>query len=425
MRICMVGVNHTVADAELRGRFSFRKTELRSRLTELLAYPAISGAVIVSTCNRTEVYASSPDPATAVQSIKEFILDTRDVTREEATRCLTSRTDAEAVEHLFSVVCSLDSMVLGEQQIIGQTRTAFIEAGHSGSTTAILTRLFRQAIECGKRVRNQTGISQSHVSMSTVAIDIARRAFDDFSDKTVLVVGAGEAGELAARYLKEQGVTAFIVSSRTREHALALAEELGGTARKLDELPQLVAQADIIVSGTSAPHYVITPEVLAPRAANPDAGEKLLILDIAIPRDVDPACRNVAGVTVRDLDDIGAEIARNQDARSEAAEHARAIVAEETSRFMEWSASYAATPLIKEVRLQAEAIRQGEVAHLLRTLDADLSEKDLERLEAATSAIVKKILHKPTVRLRDSATQREGFETIDAARYLFDVRQDS
>ena len=425
MRICMVGVNHTVADAELRGRFSFRKTELRSRLSELLAYPAISGAVIISTCNRTEVYASSPDPATAVRSIKDFILDTRDVTSEEAARCLTSRTDVEAVEHLFSVVCSLDSMVLGEQQIIGQTRTAFLEAGHSGSTTAILTRLFRQAIECGKRVRNQTGISQSHVSMSTVAIDIARRAFDDFSDKTVLVVGAGEAGELAARYLKEQGVTAFIVSSRTREHALALAEELGGTARKLDELPQLVAQADIIVSGTSAPHYVITPEVLATRAASPDAGEKLLILDIAIPRDVDPACRNVAGVTVRDLDDIGAEIARNQDARSEAAQQARAIVAEETSRFMEWSASYAATPLIKEVRLQAEAIRQGEVAHLLRTLDADLSEKDLERLEAATSAIVKKILHKPTVRLRDSATQREGFETIDAARYLFDVRQDS
>ena len=416
MKVCMVGLNHTTADVELRGRFAFRKSEMKRELAKLLEYSVIDGAVIISTCNRTEIYASTPDPDAAIDAIKVFILSERDVTAEEIERCLYSRTDQDAVEHLFTVVSSLDSMVLGEQQIIGQTRTAFKEASHCGSVNMILTRLFRQAMECGKRVRNQTMISESHVSVSTVAIDIAKRAFDDFSDKTVLVVGAGEASELAARYLKEQGVEAFIVSSRTREHAIVLAEELGGVARRFDELRDLVNDADIIVSGTASPHYVITPDMFAGKQH-----EKLLILDIAIPRDVDPACGQAKGVIVRNLDDIGAEIAQNKGSRSEAAEQARGIVADETRKFMEWSAGYAVTPLIKEVRLQAEEIRQHEVEHLLRTLDVELTASDLEHLEAATSAIVKKILHKPTVRMRESAGKREGYETIDAARYLFDV----
>ena len=218
--------------------------------------------------------------------------------------------------------------------------------------------------------------------------------------------------------MKEQGVEAFIVSSRTREHAIVLAEELGGVARRFEDLKQLVNQADIIVSGTAATRYVITPDMF-----DGTQRDKVLILDIAIPRDVDPACSEVKGVIVRDLDDIGREIGQNKDSRSVAAEQARAIVAEETEAFLDWSAGYAVTPFIKAIRLDAERIRQQEVKHLLRTLDVELSEKDLESLECATSAIVKKILHEPTVRIRESASAHSEYETIDAARYLFDVPQ--
>lgn len=416
MNICVVGLNHTTAGVELRGRISFRKSEMKRQLMRLLESEHVDGAVIVSTCNRTEIYISTPDPELGIAAVRDFLLVEKDVRPEELDASLYAKSGEEAVSHLFSVVSSLDSMVLGEQQIIGQTRTAFKEASHCGSVNLILSRLFRQALECGKRVRSQTVISESHVSVSTVAIDIAKRAFDDFSDKTVLVVGAGEASELAARYLKEQGVEAFIVSSRTREHAIVLAEELGGVARRFEDLRLLVRDADIIVSGTASPHYVITPDMF-----DGSQRDKLLILDIAIPRDVDPACGQVDGVIVRNLDDIGAEIAANKDNRSVAAEQARAIVDEETQKFMDWSAAYAVTPIIKAIRLDAERIREQEVEHLLKTLDVPLSEHDRENLELATNAIVKKILHSPTVRMRESASLREGFETIDAARYLFDV----
>lgn len=418
MNICVVGLNHTTAGVELRGRISFRKSEMKRQLNQLCSYANIDGAVIVSTCNRTEIYVSTPNPEDALAEVKTFLLVEKNVTPEELERSLYAKVGREAIEHLFIVVASLDSMVLGEQQIIGQMRTAFKEASHAGCVNMVLTRLFRQAMECGKRVRSQTMISESHVSVSTVAIDIAKRAFDDFADKTVLVVGAGEASELAARYLKEQGVEAFIVSSRTREHAIVLAEELGGVARRFEDLKQLVNEADIIVSGTAATRYVITPDMF-----DGTQRDKVLILDIAIPRDVDPACSEVEGVIVRDLDDIGREIGQNKDSRSLAAEQARAIVAEETEAFLDWSAGYAVTPLIKAIRLDAERIRQQEVKHLLRTLDVELSEKDLESLECATSAIVKKILHEPTVRIRESASAHSEYETIDAARYLFDVPQ--
>ena len=413
MSICLVGLNYTTANAELRGRVSFRKSDLKDKLNELMGRYNVDGCVIISTCNRTEIYVSTPSPVDADCEIRQFLLEEKDVTGDELDESLYSAYDEAAIRHLFAVVSSLDSMVLGEQQIIGQTRTAFKEASHAGTVNMALRRLFRQALECGKRVRNQTLISESHVSVSTVAIDIAKRSFDTFEDKNVLVVGSGEASELAARYLKDLGVTAFIVSSRTREHAIALAEELGGTARRFEDLPMLVRDADIIVSGTAAQRFVIKPEMLN------DVRDNLLILDIAIPRDVDPACGQVPGVTVCDLDAIGAEIERNKDNRTHAAEQAQAIVDEETAKYQAWAKGYEVTPLIKEMRLAAEEVRKNEVEHLLKTLDADLSEKDLRSLEAATSAIVNKLLHRPTVGIRQSATARAGFETIDAARLLF------
>ncbi len=413
MSISVVGLNYQTANAELRGRVSFRRSDLKEKLHELQGRYNVDGCVIVSTCNRTELYVSTPSPVDADCEMRQFLLEEKDVSVDELDESLYSAYDAAAIRHLFTVVSSLDSMVLGEQQIIGQTRSAFRDASHAGTVNMALTRLFRQAMECGKRVRTQTAISESHVSVSTVAIDIAKRMFDTFEDKKVLVVGAGEASELAARYLKEQGVQAFIVSSRTREHAIALAEELGGTARRFEDLSELISDADIVVSGTAAQRYIIKPEMLA------NVKKELLILDIAIPRDVDPACAQIPGVTVCDLDAIGAEIARNKDQRTVAAEQAREIVEDETQKYLAWAKGYEATPLIKEMRLKAEQVRQNEVAHLLKTLDADLSEKDLKSLELATSAIVNKLLHQPTVCMRESATDRAGYETIDAARQLF------
>lgn len=417
MQVFMVGLSHKTADVEVRERVAFGHPQLPAALRALCAKNSIRGAVILSTCNRMEIYVNTDDAETARIQIAEFIAESKNISRAIFEPHLYSFEALDAVHHLFSVVSSLDSMVLGEQQIIGQTRIAFKSALEAGCVTMVLSRLFRQALETGKRVRSQTAISSSHVSVSTVAIDVAKQMFPDLACTTVLVVGSGEMSELAARYLLEQGVQSLLVSSRTYAHACSLAKELGGSARYFEELEQLIGEADIIVSSTAAPHCIITPDLLR------TVRKKVLILDIALPRDVDPACRAHENVVLYDLDDLGAIVEDNQQHRRDAARDAQKIVDEETGLFGQWVEEHAVTPTIKEMRLRAEAVREQEVERLVECMDAGLSKHDRAALEAATNAIVNKLLHEPTVRMRASAADDTDFECVEAARFLFGLSE--
>lgn len=413
MQICMLGLSYKTAEVDVREKVAFNRPVLGDALHALCRYDSVRGAVILSTCNRMEIYVDSSDASAAYADIVAFIEAFKHVDRAEFEGHLYRRQGFEAVHHLFGVISSLDSMVLGEQQILGQVRTAFRSAMEAGSCTMALAHMFRQALSCGKRVRNETSVSENHVSLSTVAVDVARAEFETLKGKTVLVLGSGEMSELAAQYLKEQGVETFFVSSRTYAHACTLARELGGVARQFTDLPELIGEADIVISATAAPHCIITPELLAHTAKH------LLILDIALPRDVDDACRSVPNVTVCNLDDIGEIIERNQEERKAAAARANDIVDEETRSFLYWVGEHAVTPTIKRMRADAEDMRQREFDRLMKALSVDLSEEDRWAVQKATEAIVKKLLHEPTVRLKESTRNNADFECVEAVRYLW------
>ena len=417
MQLYLLGLSFRTADMALRERVAFGRTTLTEAIRTLVDMPSIQGAIILSTCNRMEIYVDAADITAAHESILQFLSSYKNIDPASLEGHLYVRQKTEVVHHLFSVISSLDSMVLGEQQIAGQVRTAFSEALQAGGATMMLAHLFRQALAVSKRVRNQTAISENHVSVSTVAIDLARETLDSFEGKTTLVVGSGEMSELAARYLQSQGVESFIVSSRTYAHACSLARELGGSARYFDELESLIKMADIVLSSTAAPHYVIGPEILKNR------DKPLFMLDIALPRDIDPACKNVPGVILYDLDDINERIKNNRGLRQRAADEARRIVDEETDLFIQWTGEHAVTPTIKRMRADAEAVRAAEVDHLLRVLHIEADSPAREAIDAATCALVNKILHTPTVRLKQGAGGAD-LECIEAVRYLFGYSED-
>jgi glutamyl-tRNA reductase len=419
MHLLMVGLNHWSCDVALREKVAFPANQLPEALCELCAAPSVRGAVVLSTCNRMEFYVQADDVDDAHSSLVSFIATSRKVVPSSFEPHLQVCADAAAVRHLFEVVSSLDSMVLGEQQIIGQVRTAFKIAREAETVPAALDHLFRQALEVGKCVRAQTAIGACHVSVSTVAVDVAHETFASLDDRNVLIVGSGEMSELAARYLREQGVRSFIVSSRTHAHACRLAAELDGEARSFEELGTLLAEADIIISSTAAPHYVITPELLT------SCTRRRLILDIALPRDVDPACRTHPDITLYDLDDLGRIVSANQARRQHEAGFAQDIIAAEVEEFQCWVDAHQATPTIKEIRARAERVRAGEVQHLLECLDADLSAADQSAIEKATSAIVNKLLHEPTTRIRRSVVEDTDLACVETARFLFGLSENS
>lgn len=418
LNLFVVGLNHKTASVELRERVSFGPSKLPDALKALCGYDGIHGGIILSTCNRTEIYMHALSANHARKAVETLFMQSRNLAKKDFAAHLFEHEGIEAVRHLFNVVSSLDSMVIGEAQIAGQVKEAYKASQNCGCTTALLNRVFRQAREVGKRVRCQTGIGSSRISLSTVAVDVARNKFGDLRQRSILIIGSGKMSELAARYLQEQGAVSLMVASRTHAHACSVADSVGGKAHRFEELLNLIGQADIIISSTAAPHYVIVPESLR-RVTKP-----LLILDLALPRDVDPACAEIEGVSLCGLDDLGTIAAMNQRTRQTCAEEALEIVEEEVELLEQWVLQHAVTPTIKQMRFAAEEIRRGEVEHLLRVLDTDLSVSDREALEAATSAIINKLLHAPTIALRESAKNHSNYETVESVRSLFGLMPD-
>lgn len=417
MSITFVGLNHRTASVDMRERVAFPEHDLPKALKALIAVPGVEEAVILSTCNRTEIYASVDDKCDGLDLLSNFICTYHDVPSRELLPNLYTADELDAVTHLFNVVCSLDSLVLGEQQILAQVRKAYSVATENNTTGKVLNQMFHQALSVGKGVRSETEISKSHVSMSTVAVDLAKRVFGDLDKRTVLVLGAGEMSELTATYLAENGVGCILVANRTYDHALALANELDARAIRFDDLEDALRDADIVISSTAAPCYVLGPDEVR-RARKRKRGQSLLLIDIALPRDIDPACADIEDVFVYDIDDLQGIVKENQAGRQLAAKDAARMVGAEVREFADWMEVCDATPTIAQLRTHADAIRDEELARLFKRLK-NVDDADRQSIEAAMNAMNNKLLHKPMKVLRDSASTADGPRYVRAVRDLF------
>lgn len=424
MTLIAVGASHKTASTELRGKLAIPADRLQAELEALCAHEAISEAVMVSTCNRTEVYAvalTAPDGMRAVVD-RLRALPTMDAAAANLLNsALYAKQGPGAVEHLFRVVSSLDSLVLGEAQIIGQVRRAFAAAEEAGSTGELLRRLFRSALETGKRVRSETAIGARSVSVSTAAVELAKRTFGTLEGRHVLVIGAGEMGELALTYLREQGAREVVVANRTFARAAALASRVGGTPAGLDELEACIAKADIVIASAAADEPLVT-RTLVERALEGRTRE-LLIIDVALPRTVEPQVGELPLVTWYDLDALGEVAEGNARLRAEESVRAEALVAEQADAFLAWLQEREVTPTVKQMHGKARTVCDAEVARAAKALAAcrgeAVSEQERAALEAMASAIAKKLLHGPTARLRKQAADPDGYRYTEAARYLF------
>ena len=422
MDIVICGISYKTAPVEMIERFSCGADTYTAILTRLL-HPDGPGprlakeAILLSTCNRVELYAVIPDDCDGPARLARYLAEFHNLPFELVKSHIYTFQGEEAVDHLFSVASGLDSMILGEPQILGQVRTAFEKASRLRAAGAVLSALFRHAIQAGKRVHTETAISQRAASVSYAAVELAERQLGMLGDRRVLVVGAGKTGRLTAECLLGRGVRSITVANRTYETAVSMADAWHGRATTLDRLEDALAEADIAISATNASGYLIgAAQVRHALAARPD--RPLLLIDIAVPRDVDPDAAQIPGVQVYNLDDLNAMVEVNVQDRGQDRGVAETIVAEEAADFMAWFNGLAVTPAIVNLREHAESIRRQELERIIHRLDG-LSNHDRAMIELLTQRIVNHLLHEPTVRLKRYACNDNGSLYVQALDDLF------
>jgi glutamyl-tRNA reductase len=414
--ITCAGLNHNTSPVEERETLAFTAAELNDALLSL--GQRLPGAAILSTCNRTELYTM------AAEGAADPLIDVLNALKGAAVdrRNFYILQQAEAVEHLYRVASGIDSMVLGESQILGQVRDAMSAATEAGTLNGALSHVFHSAMSTGKRARSETNIGKHAVSVSSAAVALARQSLGELENKTVLVISAGSMGKLAAKALGQQPGSRILVANRTQERAADLAQQLGPNteAFDLDHLQDALAASDIVISGTSADAFILGPAEVRPvMAGRSDRG--LLFIDIAVPRDIDPAVREIPGVHLCDIDDIEAVTAEGWSGRQAEVHKVEAIIAEEVAAFEEWWRSLDVVPVIAALRDRAEAIRLRELDRTLSRMP-DLDDDSRRRIEAMTAAIVKKMLDRPIARLKDGADKGLYMEALED---LFDVHPTS
>ncbi len=417
MDLLAVGLSHHTAPVAVRERVVFLPVKLASAVALLRQQKGIAEAALLSTCNRTEAYVATPDPEAGIAAVLAFWSAYHGVPQEVFAPYVYVHRGPAAARHLFRVAGGLDSMVVGEAQILGQVREAFGRAREGEGIGPLLSRLFRQAIATGRRVRRETGIGRGAVSVPGVAVTVAREVCGSLAGRRVLVVGSGEMAQLTVRSLVDAGCTSVVVCNRTLEHAQALAAAFGARTVRFDELGSALLNADILVTSTGAPHVVVEASLIAQvvRART----TPLVILDLAVPRDVDPAVRHLPGVHLVDIDDLEAAARRVLLERRADVERAEAIVAEEVEKFEAWYRSLGVVPLIRALRNRAEAILEEEWSRLRPQLH-HLPPEDQEAVRAALRTAINRLLHGPIVRLKAIAVEQDA-TLMDAARALLDL----
>ena len=420
MRICHVGLNHKTAPVELRERLAVGDDDIAPCLKQLVAQPAVREVSLLSTCNRVEITMVTHDPDAAIASAHEWFAHKAGSDIESVSEHLYSLTTNDAVMHMFSVASGLDSLVLGEPQILGQTKAAYEHALSTGTAGHILHRLYQFTFAAAKRARSETDIGRQAVNISSCAVELAKRIFGDLTGKTVMLIGAGEMAELAARHLRGNGCAEILVANRTLQRATTLAREFGGHALTLEQLPDYLDAADIVISSTGANTYVLLPETVR-TARRKRAGRPMFLVDIAVPRDIDPRIGDIDGVYLYDIDDLQQVVQGNMEQRQQAANAARELLAEESKAFLGWLKSLESVPLIRSVQQAYDARREDELAKAMQRYLKDLPPEQHEAVERLSRSLMKRFLHPTLCALKSLPDDMEGDLLMGAARRLFDL----
>lgn len=418
MSIVVIGLNHRTCPIDLLEKVMIGPDSMPKALHGLAAKDDVREAVVLSTCNRTEVYAVVERFHNAFSDIRDFLAEVGGASVDEIASHLYSQHDEAAVGHLFEVAAGLDSAVIGESEILGQVRDAWERAMSEGVSRSVLNQLFRHAVEVGKRARTETAIARSTASVSYAAVEMAREILGTLHGRRVLVVGAGEMGEGVATALGRAGAGDIVVVNRSEARARALADRVGAKVFSLDALAAELSVADVVVSCTGSGEVVIDSATIA--RARTNASGPLLVVDIALPRDVDPVVGTIEGITLRDLDDLNAWARRGIESRVAEVDQVRSIIGDEIERFVLDQAQRQAAPLVAQLRQSAEKIRTGELERYSGRLSS-LTEEQREVVESMTQGILSKLLHAPSLRLREAAGTPQGERLSAAIRDLFDL----
>jgi len=416
-----LGISHKTAPVALRERLAFTEAEAVEFAVRAKGTAEVREAVVISTCNRTEVYLVVGDAVQAEGDVLSLLARRAGIRPTELAEAIYSPRNCDAARHLYRVTAGLESMIVGEAEIQGQVRRAHEAAVVAGCTGPLTNRLFAAALTTGKRVRSETAIGASRVSVPSVAVDLALSVLGELERRHVVILGAGETSELTARALAEQGAGTIFVANRHADRALSLARRFGGSVVGLEKLPEQLVAADIVLSSTSSPHPIVGREELELVMAE-RGGRALLLIDIAVPRDIDAGCAELEGVTLYDIDDLQAVVARNLSTRAEEAPRALEIVEEEIHRFARWLGQLDALPTVTALREHGNAIVEQVLAENAGRWET-ASPRDVARIEAVARAVMSRLLHEPTIRLRSLGGDR-GHASLELVRELFALREE-
>lgn len=416
MAVVVVGVSHHTAPVDVRDRVAVPSAEFPTALSDLARIEPLDEVVLISTCNRTEAYAVADDADEAVAVIEAHLL-ARAGNADDLRPHLFSHQEGEAVQHLYRVASGLDSMIMGEPQIAGQVKEAGARAMETGASGRILNRLFRGAVEASKRARTETEIAAGAVSVPFASVELAKKIFGKLDGQSAFVLGAGEMSELTARHLVENGVSSLSVASRTMSRAKELAEAVNGRAMGWSDALERLQEADIVISSTSAPHYILEKDVVAEAMAK-RRNKQMFLIDIAVPRDISPEVGTLYNVVLYDIDDLQAVVGANMQKRQEEAEKARLIVGEEVTAFESWQQTLDVQPAVVALRRRFHEMMQQE---LERAKLNDFSDEQRERVAMVLRQFTNKLLHAPTTQLKKLAEDGDGTEHVDTLIQLFNL----
>ena len=419
--LLVVGLSHKTAPVAVRERLSVTDAQVERMVARLATSEHVHEAAVLSTCNRTEFYLVVGDPVRAESELLAAIAATSGIRLTELATHVYAPRNCNAARHLYRVASGLDSMILGEYEVQGQVKRAYETALRVGTTGPLLNRLFKAALRTGKRVRSETTLSARRTSVASVAVDLAAAQVGALQDASVVIIGAGDTAELTAQAFAAQGVDTLFVSNRHADRARSLADRFGGRVGTLDDLPAQLADADVVISSTASPHPVFgADELRQVMEGRADAGDRrpLVLVDIAVPRDIDPECAGVPGVALYDIDDLQAVVARNLEGRGAEAAVAEEIVEEEIHKFARWMGQMEITPTIVDLRARATDIVEQVLAENEDAWES-ASEADRRRIERATRTVVQRLLHEPTVRLKKARDRDDAHGHVEVLRELF------
>ncbi|MSQ47639.1 MAG: glutamyl-tRNA reductase [Deltaproteobacteria bacterium] len=421
----VLGLNHRSAPVEVRERLAFNNGTLEPALRRLVDSEVVREGTIISTCNRVEIVTCTPDLAIANEQVRTFLANEQRIARPLFEDHLYSLVGKDAVRHLFRVAASLDSLVVGEPQILGQVKDAYTVASSLGTLGEVLHRFFHKTFAVAKRVRSETQIAARAVSVSSAAVELARRIFDRLGDKTAMVIGAGEMGELAVRHLQNHGIGNILVTNRTYSRAVELAREFNGTVVPFEQLHKQLRLTDIVIGSAGGNDYLLRPEAVE-EALRERRRRPMFFIDLGVPRNFDPHLNDLDNVFLYDIDDLQQVIEENKDEREREAKKAEAIVAEEVETFWHWFSGLEVTPTIVALRERAETIRRRELAKTLASLK-DLPPHAQKAMDTLSAAMMNKLLHPQIAYLKNVGRSNEAGGTVDLAtlRRIFGLDEEN